>query len=271
MEELDSSKIKEFYDRDPQSECDRHDRYPFEFPITCRHIGKYLSRSRSRILDIGGGPGRYSLHLASLGHRVSLVDLSEGNINFARDMSSRLNIVLEHCQVGNALDLSNFPANSFDLVLNLGPLYHISDSADRALCISETLRVLQPGGIAFFAFISCYAPIYDTLKKLPEREILSIDRLRELFGDQRLIHSKNDPGFTDAQFVDPSRVADWVRSLGVNVISTFGAESFLPQSQYHIDKLAAEKIEEWLQFGFELSETSGGIVGSEHIVVVAKK
>lgn len=271
MEELDSAKIKEFYDRDPQREWDRHDRYPFEFPITCLHIGKHLSRSRSRILDIGGGPGRYAFHFARLGHRVSLVDLSDGNINFARRMSNSLNVELEDCRVGNALDLSNYPSNAFDLVLNLGPLYHISDPADRARCISETLRVLQPGGIAFFAFISCYAPIYDTLKKLPEREILSIERLRELFGDQKLIHSKNDPGFTDAQFVDPSRVADWMSSLGINVISTFGAESLLPQSQYHIDKLAANKIEEWIQFGFELSETPGGIIGSEHIVVVARK
>jgi len=271
MQELDIAKIKEFYDADPQKEWDRHDQYPFEFPITCRHIERYLSKGSCSILDVGGGPGRYAFHLSKLGHKVTLLDLSPGNISFAKTKAAELEVSLSDYIVGNALDLSRFSLDHFDLVLVLGPLYHLDNNDDRKRCVAEAVRVLKKGGVAFFAFISTYAPIYDTLKKLPEKEILTIARLKELFTEETLIHSKHDPGFTDAKFVSPTEVGDWVRSLGHNVISVFGAESFLSQSQYHIQSLGIQKIMEWTAFGYEMSETVGGVVGSEHVIVVVQK
>ncbi|MBI9045935.1 MAG: hypothetical protein JEZ06_15690 [Anaerolineaceae bacterium] len=46
-----------------------------EFAVTCHVLNKYLP-ANSRILDIGGGPGRYTIWLAQQGHRVVLADLS---------------------------------------------------------------------------------------------------------------------------------------------------------------------------------------------------
>lgn len=271
MQELDVAKIRDFYDSDPQKEWDRHDLYPFEFPITCRHIDRYISKGNCSILDIGGGPGRYAFHLAKSGHKVALLDLSPGNIAYAKAKASELGISLSDYIVGNAVDLSGFSGDQFDLVLVLGPLYHLDNTDDRQSCIAEAVRVLKKGGVALFAFISTYAPIYYTLKNLPEREILSIARLKELFSEETLIQSKDDPWFTDAKYVNPTEAGSWVNSLGYKVISVFGAESLLPQSQYHIQGLGSRKIEEWTSFGYEMSETVGGVVGSEHLVVVVQK
>ena len=59
-----------------------------------------------------------------------------------------------HLLQGNALDLSMFADASFDVVLLMGPLYHLSSSDDRDRAIAEAKRVCVPSGTIFFAFIS---------------------------------------------------------------------------------------------------------------------
>lgn len=46
---------------------------------------------------------------------------------------------------------------SFDVVLCLGPMYHLLKDEDRIKCIDECLRVLKPDGILAIAYINIYA------------------------------------------------------------------------------------------------------------------
>ena len=55
---------------------------------------------------------------------------------------------------GNALDLSIYENQSFDIVLLFGPLYHLKNEEDKQRCIEEAKRVCKDGGKIFFAFIS---------------------------------------------------------------------------------------------------------------------
>jgi len=64
---IDTVKIvKEFYDKDATVEWERLQRHQFEFELTTRYINRYV-KPGDKILDIGGGPGRYSLYLAAKG------------------------------------------------------------------------------------------------------------------------------------------------------------------------------------------------------------
>ena len=122
-----------------------------EFITTVKYIEKYLSPGGS-IVDIGAGAGEYSLYFAKQGYSVTAIELAENNIAaFKAKIEPGLNIDLRQ---GNACDLSAFCNNSFDIVLLLGPLYHISDANDRQKCIDEARRVCKPGGKIFFAYIS---------------------------------------------------------------------------------------------------------------------
>ena len=64
-----------------------------------------------------------------------------------------------------ALDLSRFTDASFDLVLVMGPLYHLVEPSDRDRAIREALRVLAPGGLLFASFITRYAVYIGLLKR----------------------------------------------------------------------------------------------------------
>lgn len=122
-----------------------------EFLTNSRYIQKVL-KPGARILDIGAGAGEYSLYFARMGYQVSALELADANI---RAFRSKLcpEDAIELVQ-GNALDLSRWPDNSFDVVLVFGPLYHLQDPVDRQKCIREAMRVCHPDGTLFFAFIS---------------------------------------------------------------------------------------------------------------------
>jgi len=122
-----------------------------EFLTTMKYIDLYAKKGM-KILDIGAGAGEYSLHLAERGFHVQALELADTNIK-AFERKIRPGMPLELVQ-GNALDLSRYEEDSFDLVLLFGPLYHLEKEEHRRQCIEEAKRVLKPGGVIFFSFIS---------------------------------------------------------------------------------------------------------------------
>lgn len=122
-----------------------------EFLTNVHFIEKHL-KPTSKILDIGAGAGEYSLYFEDKGHEVCAIELAETNINaFRKKIKTNHSIELNQ---GNAVDLSWFADESFDIVLLFGPLYHLHNEQDRQKCIAEAKRVCKKDGILFFAFIS---------------------------------------------------------------------------------------------------------------------
>ena len=100
-----------------------------EFLTTMRYIEKYI-KPGSRVLEIGAGTGWYSHALARLGYTVDAVELVPHNIEvFCRHMLPAEHITITQ---GNALDLSAFSDNQYDITLLLGPLYHLSQKKTSA-------------------------------------------------------------------------------------------------------------------------------------------
>jgi len=103
----------------------------------------------SDLLDLGGGPGRYTLAMAERGHYCQLVDISPRLVDDANSRISRsaYETKLPRAIVGTATDLSAFADASFDGVLALGPFYHLKTAEERAKAACECFRVLRPGGL----------------------------------------------------------------------------------------------------------------------------
>ncbi len=122
-----------------------------EFLTNVRYIERYL-KPGDRILDVGAGAGEYSLYFARKGYEVFALELSPSNIKaFEAKLGPEDHVELSQ---GNAVDLSRYADESFDIVLLFGPLYHLHSEADCQQCIREAKRVCKPNGKLFFAFIS---------------------------------------------------------------------------------------------------------------------
>ena len=127
-----------------------------EFLTTVRYI-KQVLRQGDRVLDIGAGTGAYSFYLAEKGYQVDAVELADHNTEVFRDKLAKTeDTVRERIQLrqGNALDLSAYEEESFDVVLLFGPLYHLSREEDRQQCIVQAKRVCKKEGTLFASFIS---------------------------------------------------------------------------------------------------------------------
>ncbi len=124
-----------------------------EFAVNTYYISQYLP-SGARVLDLGGGPGRYALWLAGRGHSVVLADLSTAMVDSARKHISE-SPFSERIEVtqADARDLSRWQDASFDAVLCLGPFYHLVSAGDRAHAARELVRVCKPAGRAFIALM----------------------------------------------------------------------------------------------------------------------
>ena len=120
-----------------------------EFITTMTYIEKYL-RPGMRILEIGAGTGRYSHTLAQRGFRVDAIELVKHNIEIFKQHTLENEPV--SVRQGNALDLSAFEDNTYDITLLLGPMYHLYTKEDQLLALSEAIRVTKQGGIVFAAY-----------------------------------------------------------------------------------------------------------------------
>lgn len=131
-----------------------------EFDLVTELIMKY-ARPGDSVADIGSGPGRYAEYLLSKKCRVGLADLSGRSLELFLDRTGHefresILFVKKAC----ATDLSFIPTASIDLVLLMGPMYHLTSLADRKKALAECYRILKPGGVVFITFLSIFPCLY---------------------------------------------------------------------------------------------------------------
>ena len=82
---VDLEAVRQYYLRFDRSEWTRLERPEgsVEFAVNTHFLAQHLPQ-RGRVLDLGGGPGRYASWLAERGHRVTLADLSPNLLDIAR-------------------------------------------------------------------------------------------------------------------------------------------------------------------------------------------
>ncbi len=97
-----------------------------EFLRTLELLDRHLPPA-SRVLDLGGGPGRYTVELARRGHRVALADLSPELCDQARRRIAEAGVdaSVTAVEVIDGVSLRAFEQASFDAVAALGPYYHL--------------------------------------------------------------------------------------------------------------------------------------------------
>ncbi len=123
----------------------------FEYLTTMRYIQKYAKKG-CKILEIGAGTGRYSIALAKMGYKVTAVELVEKNLQVLQKNAKGVDNLVS--MQGDCLDLSMLKDNTFDIVLCLGPMYHLFNKKDKNRAIAESIRVCKPEGVLMFAYLS---------------------------------------------------------------------------------------------------------------------
>ena len=256
--------LREFY----EGHCDedarlqsRHGRV--EFLTTTRYIEQYL-KPGDRIIEIGAGTGRYSHALAQKGYSVDAVELLEHNIEVFRQNTLPGEPVT--VRQGNALDLSGFPDDAYDITLLLGPLYHLYTAEEQKKALTEALRVTKPGGVVFAAYCGSDATA------------IQYCFVRGMFRDPRNLALANPMTFKLGS--DPAHIFALHRREEIDALMDglpatrlhfVGTDLFTCYMKDTIDQMDDELYELYLRYHFAVCERPDLVGASNHFLDVFRK
>ena len=188
-------------------------------------ISRSLPSPPAVVLDVGGGPGRYSCWLAGNGYKVHLVDPVQKHLEQARAASlSQPNFPLVTVTEGDARLLGNGD-DTVDAALLMGPLYHLPAREDRLAALREAYRVLKPGGVLLATAINRFASLLSGLANgfIDDPTFVTILR-RDLEEGQHRGVTDNFNYFTTAFFHRPEELESEVGEAGFGQRSLYGVQ-----------------------------------------------
>ena len=216
--------VVEYYGRVAEESRLATGRSRLEFERTKELISRVLPASPVRILDVGGAAGQYSAWLAEQGHEVHLVDASERLVGEARKLNATLKTPIASLQVADARALPQ-PDGFADLVLIMGPLYHLTEGEDRLAALIEARRVLAKSGTLIVAAISRYASALDGLtRNLTTDPAFVAMRDRDLRDGQHRNNTDRPDYFTTAYFHRAEDLKAELETAGFNDVRVVGVE-----------------------------------------------
>jgi SAM-dependent methyltransferase len=195
-----------------------------EFARTKEVVLRYLPPPPATLLDVGGAAGAYARWLAGRGYQVHLIDAVPRLVDEARRRSEASPNRICTCQVGDARELT-FNDGVADGVLLLGPLYHLTETAERLRALREVYRVLRGGGVMFAAAISRYASALDGVARdlFADPSFAAIVQ-RDLEQGQHRNETDNWDYFTTAYLHRPDELRAEVASAGFHCQAVLGLE-----------------------------------------------
>lgn len=236
-----------------------------EFLTTMRYIERYLSPG-AKVMEIGAGTGRYSLAIADMGYDVWAVELLPVNIaRFEENIKTGQKINITQ---GNALDMSAFADDSFDITLILGPLYHLYTEENKRQALSEALRITKPGGVVFAAYC------------ISDASIVVSGFQRKAFDIAGYIRQgKIDPGTFDT-VSQPEDIFELVRKEDIDeLMSGFAIERlhyiatdlFTNYMRETVDSMDEDTFALYLQYHFAVCERADMLGITHHSLDVFRK
>jgi len=180
----------------------------------------------AKVLDVGGGAGRYAAWLAGMGYEVELIDAVPLHVEQARAVADALEDATFTAELGDARRLARAD-ETFDAVLVLGPLYHLPRADDRARALAEARRVLRPGGLLAAAAISRFASTMDGLLRdlLVDEGFRTICRSDLATGEHRNPERRKGY-FTTAYFHRPEALREELSGAGFADVDVRAVEGF---------------------------------------------
>ena len=257
----DVEKLSEYYRTDNieynRLAYDRTDR--LEAITTLRYLHMYIPAGAS-VLDACAAYGVYAFPLAESGYKVTAGDIVDHHVE-ALKKEQKTNPVLQAIYHGSICDLSRFEDNSFDAVLNLGAYYHITDKTERDKTVSESKRVLKPGGLIFVAYLPRHANFIkycDTWQ----------DKAQDFDLYLRRGHMDDDSLFYTTT---PENVESEMSGFGFEVIKNIATDGIKYVFRKALNELPEDLYQKFLTHHFQMCERRTLLGYSEHGLLIGKK
>lgn len=238
-----------------------------EFLTTVRILDGLLDGSKT-ILDCAAGTGIYSFYYADKGHAVTATDITPRHIEVIRDRLSTKSYKMETA-VLDATDMSIFGDESFDVVLNMGPFYHLIEKDDREKCLKESFRVLKKGGLLVTAYIPRFY-VFQYVAMQDER-YLDSKLAKQLIHTGILHHDDEKCFWTDTYYSTYEEMEQLYNRYRITVVDHFAQDGITPQFSGKVDNWNDEQFRVWCDYHYSICREKSLLGASNHVVIIGKK
>jgi SAM-dependent methyltransferase len=270
----------QYYDEYGEREWERLDRdlyHRLEFEETCHYLTENLPES-GRVLDVGGGAGRYSVWLAERGYEVELVDPSERQVQLATEKAEEHGVSNAlTTRVGDVRSLS-FPDEEFDATLCLGgPLSHVLSESERRQAASELERVTAPDSPVFVSVMGRLAALQTITRfagTLPpeedETELLPSLAAGGDYTPELLAEFDREPTGPPMHLFRVAELEELLADAGLSVETVTGLESVVSQRRDEFEELTDEHREKLRETVRRLRGDRAAADLSGHFLAIAR-
>lgn len=202
----------------------------------CDFIEQEINYDRNvKILDIGCGTGRHSIEMAKRGYRVTGIDLSEAQLNRARELAQKERLEINFIKLdARSLTFSD----EFDLVIMIceGGFSLMETDEMNFQILQNATRALKNNGKLIFTTLNGLFPLFHSVKDFMEKNTkegnaVSVSHSFDLmtFRDHNTIFFEDDSGNRrelecNERFYVPSEITWLLKSLGYRDINISGAK-----------------------------------------------
>lgn len=236
-----------------------------EYRTTMKYIHEAAEEiNAKKVLEVGAGTGRYSIALAEEGFEVDAVELTDHNLSIMN--SKIIGMTNIHTHQGNALDLSLFEDENFDITLVLGPMYHLYTKEDKLQVLKEAVRVTKKGGYILIAYCMNEATMIQfTFKQGNIWELVDNNMLSDTFRCQ----SEAKDLFEMVRLEEINELDAAIQNVErKKIIAADGATNYMREC---IDSMDEKTFDIWMKYHLSICERMDLIGATNHSLDILQK
>jgi SAM-dependent methyltransferase len=212
------------------------------------------------------------MELTKLGHKVTLSDISKGELELAAENAKAANLTLEAIICTDILKLRELAfsqEDKFDVVLLLGPLYHLLAREERIAALSACAALTKPNGMVFASFITRFGHLRDVARRDPGRLAHEAEFYKEYLENGKYDRRKD----CFSHHTHPVEVRELFRGIPeLSVERLVACESFLGfASATCLNCLGEDGFQAWVEVALQFAGDPCVLGASEHILAVARR
>lgn len=199
-------------------------------------IEEEIRRNKTlKILDVGCGTGRHAIELAKRGYAVTGIDLSESQLNRAREKAGQENVAVTFIQA-DARELTF--KNEFDVCIMLceGAFSLMETDEMNFQILENAARALKDGGKFIFTTLNVLFPLYHSTAEFVNANATEGEKTSQqhfdllTFRDRLVLETTDDDGKKktlecDERYYAPSEITWLLKTLHFSIIDIFGCDT----------------------------------------------
>jgi 2-polyprenyl-3-methyl-5-hydroxy-6-metoxy-1,4-benzoquinol methylase len=234
-----------------------------EFFYTKKYLSPYIKKD-SRVLELGCGTGYYGMYFADKCLEYTGVDLTPENIEIFNRKISEAGLTNVHAYVGDATKAEDIPSGGYDVVLCLGPMYHLPRE-ERQIVFDNCVNAAKEGAVIAFAYINGLGAYICACMN---------EKYRNIYPNRKANQCVFEYGTDDTKpgvffFTSPEEMENDAAAHGLKKIKNAGMDFLLAEGA--VNTMSEEQFECWREISDRMSDSESCTGLSNHALLICRK